>query len=66
MTMNNKVISLFDFGQGNNAPENINDYMGRHVYIYNNVYAVTAVKPSERMSVVGTAACTADKPYYTW
>ena len=46
--MNNKVISLFDFGQGNNAPENINDYMGRHVYIYNNVYAVTAVKPSER------------------
>lgn len=43
-----KLYSPFDFGYGANAPENIQEYMGRLAVIYSKVYTVVKVEPSRQ------------------
>lgn len=40
------AVHLFNFGQGENAPDNINDYLGRLVVCYHSVFTVVAALPS--------------------
>ena len=46
--MEMKLISPFDFGYGANAPENIQDYLGRRVVSYHRLYTVAKVEPSQQ------------------
>jgi len=43
-----KLCCPFDFGYGENAPENIQDYLGRLAVIYNKTYTVAKVEESKQ------------------